>query len=78
MFTASSLVFTCASSARTVLFQVGRAVISVADGCIVLACVIYEQRASVAAETRRNMLLTSAVDVPHARDSQAITLRRVT
>jgi len=39
-------------------------VISVADGCIVTAGVISEQRASVAAETCRNMLLTSAVDVP--------------
>jgi hypothetical protein len=68
-------VFTCASCARTVLFQVGRAAISVADGCIVTAGVVSEQRASVAAETRRNMLLTSAVDVPHARDSQPITLR---
>jgi hypothetical protein len=60
------------------LFQVGRTVISVADGCIVTAGVISEQRASVAAEICRNMLLTSAVDVPHARDSQPITLGRVT
>jgi len=59
-----------------VLFQVGRAVISVADGCIVAAGVISEQRASVAAETCRNVFLTSAVDVPQARDSQPTTLRR--
>ena len=54
--------------------------ISVADGCVVTAGVTSEQRASVAAaaEARRNMLLTSAVYVPHARDSQPITLRRVT
>jgi hypothetical protein len=52
-------------------------VISVAQaaGCIVTASVISEQRASIAAERCRNMLLTSAVDVPHARDSQPITLR---
>ena len=51
--------------------------ISVADGRVVTAGVIYEERASVAAETCRNVLLTSAADVSHARDSQQITLRRV-